>query len=489
MRFYAYCRIGLAGACFGVGVICLYGFIDAERSIKKGSNLFLYDWCGVAQKRNVIPIAVIGSGPAGLSAAMYGARAGMKAVVFEGDEPGGLLIKTGEVQNWPGSPDVTGPEVMERLRKQACSFGVVCITDVIEKVDFSRWPFLLQTAEGDTFYALTVVISTGAAPRLLNIEGEQEYWGCGVSACARCDAGCYKDREVVVVGGGDSAIEEALQLAPYAKKITIIHRRDQLRAAPNVRKRIEPYENINVLYDVRVKRIVGDDNGVTAVELINNQTQKTDMMPIDGVFLAVGHEPRTSIFKDALVTNDQGYIMLEGRSQVTNIPGVFAAGDVADPHYRQAGTAAGDGIKAGIDAVNFLFEVGFTTHRAKELAKNMFGVDEQLGADVHHITSADEFECLIAVPGRLVVATFYMPQEQSSSQMLEIVNVAAKEADVSISFSSVNIVANTTLAKRFHISKTPCLLAFADGKLVARYSDGMQSIDELLHLIRQVSQT
>lgn len=372
MDSHIYRRIRYIIVYLGICLAFLYGFINTKQSTKKTINKSSFDWSCVIGKNNIVPIAVIGSGPAGLSAAMYGARAGIKSVVFEGDFPGGLLVKTSYVENWPGVPHVLGPKVMKRLRKQACSFGVQCVTDTIEAINFSDWPFVLCTAEGNIIHALSVIISTGANPRHLHVKGEEEYWGRGVSSCARCDAPLYKNKEVIVVGGGDSAIEEALQLAPYAKKVTIVHRRNQLRASPHMRDHIISYKQINVLYDSRIKRIIGNGDEITAVELIDSQTEEISTMLIDGIFLAVGHEPNTEIFKDYISTDEQGYIILEGRSQVTNVPGVFAAGDVADPYYRQAGAAAGDGIKAGIDAILFLHEIGFTTQRAQEMATNMF---------------------------------------------------------------------------------------------------------------------
>ena len=237
----------------------------------------------------------------------------------------------------------------------------------------------MHTGEGETVHALTVVISTGAAPRYLGVPGEDDYKNKGVSACARCDALCYRDKEVVVIGGGDSAIEEALQLEPYAKKVTIIHRRDKFRAAPQVQQRVEKLDKVNTIWNAKVKRVVGNGSSVTGVELEDTQTGQTRVFPTQGMFLAIGHVPATEMFKDYIATDDQGFILLEGRSQATNLPGVFAAGDVADPSYRQAITAAGDGGKAGMDAIFFLQQIGFTTARAQDFVKSkkMFSIDEQ----------------------------------------------------------------------------------------------------------------
>jgi len=376
-RFYT--RIVFLAGCLLVCGVFVYGFVNTSRPVKRDViDLTAYDWNTVAQKRNIIPIAVIGSGPAGLNAAMYGARAGIKSVIFEGYEPLGLLMKTTDVSNYLGAPNTQGPKLMETSRKQAADFGVKFVGDVIESVDFSRWPYELYTGEGETVHALTVIITTGAAPRYLGVPGEEDYKNKGVSACARCDALCYRDKEVVVIGGGDSAIEEALQLEPYAKKVTIIHRRDKFRAAPQVQQRIESLDKVNTIWNAKVNRVIGDESSVTAVELEDMQTGKKSVFPTDGMFLAIGHVPATQMFKDYIALDEQGFIQLEGRSQATNLPGVYAAGDVADPSYRQAITAAGDGGKAGMDAIFFLQQIGFTTARAQEFVKSkkMFSGDE-----------------------------------------------------------------------------------------------------------------
>jgi len=468
-----------------------YDLPCSKASFKKSQ----FNWDNVAQKKNIIPIAVIGSGPAGLSAAMYGARGRVRTIVFEGEKPGGLLTETSEVKNWPGAPDVLGPDVMDSLREQACGFGVQVVADIIEEVDFSRWPFVLKTMNGDTVHALTVVISTGAAPRKLGIKGEQEYWGRGVSACARCDAPLFKDKVAVVIGGGDSAIEEAQQLTPYAKKVTIIHRRDKLRAAPQMQDQLSAQKNIDVIYNAAVKSVIGDDRKVTKVELIDTQTKEESAIPIDGLFLAIGHIPNTDFVKKYIDTDNQGFVWLQDRSQATNVSGVFAAGDVADPIYRQAGTAAGDGIKAGVDALNFLHSIGYTGDRAQSLESKMFDPegDACSVSEVERvvvISNKNDFDKFISKGTGLSAVLFYKGTESPSPKMMELLQESAQEVNSSISFALLDTLEQpslTTLSNNYSILKTPSLLVFSEGKLVARFSGIFKSSEAIVAAIGQIS--
>lgn len=305
-------------------------------------------------KEHVIPVVIIGSGPAGLVAAVYTTRECVNTIVIEGYEPGGLLTQTERVDNWPGVIGMPGQEIIDNLKKQATYFGATFLEDVVEHVDFDQWPYTLITENGKTLYARTVIIATGASPCKLGIPGEDAYWGRGVSTCALCDAPFYQDATVVVVGGGDSAIEEATTLAAYAKQVRILVRKDHMRAAASMQERLGRYPNITVKYNTQVHTIDGDGNQITTITLHNNKVGDTWSELIDGLFLAIGHQPNTAIFRHAIKTDDYGYIELIGRSQATSKAGVFACGDVADHDYRQAGVAAGDGIKAAIEAVRFL---------------------------------------------------------------------------------------------------------------------------------------
>ncbi len=306
-------------------------------------------------------VAIIGSGPAGFTAAIYSSRALLSTILFEGMQPGGQLTITTEVENYPGYPDgIQGPEMMEHFRKQAQRFGTITRFESIKKVDFSRHPFLLF-ADGDKEYeADAVIIATGASAKRLNAKGEEKFWGFGISACATCDGFFYKNQKVYVIGGGDSAMEEAMYLTHFASSVTIIHRRQEFRASKIMIQRAKSNPKIDFLLDTVVEEFLGEEKmgikKLTSIRVKNVITGEEKTLPADGVFYAIGHTPNTEIFKPFVETDSSGYIITKGKSAYTNISGVFACGDCQDPTYRQAVTAAGSGCIAAIDAERWLSE-------------------------------------------------------------------------------------------------------------------------------------
>ncbi|HLE33956.1 MAG TPA: thioredoxin-disulfide reductase [Bacteroidota bacterium] len=303
-------------------------------------------------------VIIIGSGPAGLTAALYSARANLSPLIFEGSQPGGQLTITTEVENYPGFPDgVMGPELMELFRKQALRFGAESLFKEVTEVDFSKRPFRV-VADDTEYFAEAIIISTGASAKLLNIPTESEFMGYGVSACATCDGFFFKNQHVVVVGGGDTAMEEATFLSKFASKVTIVHRRHELRASKIMQEKAAKNPKIEFIWDSVVDEVLGkNENGrksMTGVRLKNLKTGADTDFKADGLFLAIGHQPNTKIFKGKLDMNEVGYLKVQAGSTKTNIAGVFAAGDVADPVYRQAVSAAGTGCMAAIDAERFL---------------------------------------------------------------------------------------------------------------------------------------
>ena len=303
-------------------------------------------------KRKVI---IIGSGPAGLTAAIYSARANLSPLVFEGIQPGGQLTITTDVENYPGFPDgVMGPDMMDKFRKQAQKFGAECLFQTVEKVDISKKPFSVW-ANGQKYQSDSIIISTGASAKLLGLDAEKELMGNGVSACATCDGFFYKDKKVVVVGGGDSAMEEATFLTKFASEVTIIHRRDEFRASKIMVERAIKNPKISIKYNSIVKNIIGTkDSGVESIEIEDVKSKTTSIFNCDGVFMAIGHVPNTKIFNNSLNLDENGYILTKPDSTHTNIAGVFACGDVQDSVYKQAVTAAGSGCMAALDAEKWL---------------------------------------------------------------------------------------------------------------------------------------
>jgi thioredoxin reductase (NADPH) len=311
----------------------------------------------MSQKKEHAKVLIVGSGPAGYTAAIYAARAMLNPILVSGMEPGGQLTTTTDVENFPGfSSVIQGPWLMEEMRKQAEAVGTIFHNDVIKKVNFSNKPFEL-IGESDTVYtADSVIISTGAQARWLNLESETKFRGFGVSACATCDGFFYKDKEVVVVGGGNAAVEEALFLTKFASLVTLIHRRDSLRAEKLLQQKILSHPKIKIIWNSIVKEVIGTENpkGVTGIVLENTNDQSITNLKTHGVFVAIGHDPATKIFREQINMDAEGYVITKPDSTETNIKGIFAAGDVKDKIYRQAVTAAGMGCMAALEAEKFL---------------------------------------------------------------------------------------------------------------------------------------
>jgi thioredoxin reductase (NADPH) len=305
-----------------------------------------------ADVRNVI---VIGSGPAGFTAALYAARADLEPLVLKGLEAGGQLMLTTDVENYPGFADgILGPELMDQMEKQAQRFGAEIVPIHVTDVDLSARPFVVRAGD-EEWRAKTLIVATGATARWLGIPGEEKLRGRGVSACATCDGFFFRDRELLVVGGGDTAMEEASFLTKFASKVTIVHRRDAFRASKVMQDRVFANDRIEVAWNTVLEEIIGEDavTGAIARDVVTGESRE---LSTDGVFMAIGHDPTTALFRDALALDDDGYIQVSEPTTATSVPGVFAAGDVTDHTYRQAVTAAGQGCKAAIDAERFLSE-------------------------------------------------------------------------------------------------------------------------------------
>lgn len=297
---------------------------------------------------------IIGSGPAGYTAAIYASRANLSPILYQGIQPGGQLTTTTEIDNFPGYPQgTTGPALMEDLKQQAERFGAEIRTGIVTKVDFSKRPFTVIIDEQKEITAEAIILSTGATARYLGLESEEKFKGMGVSACATCDGFFYRKKVVAVVGGGDTACEEATYLATLCKQVYLIVRKDYLRASKAMQDKVFRTKNIEVIFEHNTKEILGDEDGVTGAMLVSNNGVERQI-EIDGFFLAVGHTPNTSVFKEYIKLNHEGYIETEGASSLTNVEGIFAAGDVKDHVYRQGIVAAGSGAIAAIDCERYL---------------------------------------------------------------------------------------------------------------------------------------
>lgn len=304
-------------------------------------------------------VVIMGSGPAGLTAALYTARANLEPLVFEGPEAGGQLTTTTDVENFPGFPEgIMGPELMDLMKEQSERFGAQCVQKAVTAVDFSKRPFLVST-EDEQIFASTFIISSGATARMLGLPSERELVGYGVSTCATCDGFFFRDKELVVIGGGDSAMEESIFLTKFATRVTVVHRRDKLRASVIMQQRARENEKIDFIWNGVVEDVLGSrEDGVTGVRIKDVVTGESYVKECEGMFVAIGHTPNSEIFRGQLDMDDNGYLITSNGSSETSVAGVFAAGDIQDTRYKQAITAAGSGCMAAMDAERFIEEHG-----------------------------------------------------------------------------------------------------------------------------------
>ena len=305
------------------------------------------------QSSNHYQLIIIGSGPAGLTAAIYASRANLKPLVINGTNPGGQLMGTTEVENWPGEKSIPGPQLMMKVQDHATHFGTTFLDESIQSVDFKKHPLTLTTDKGTILTASAVIVATGASPKKLGCPGENEYWGRGVTTCAVCDGAFYKDQSVMIVGGGDTAMEDASFMLNFTKQITIVHITDKLTASVAMQKKVINNPNIKIIYNSTVTEFHGDGNHVNGVTIKNQKTNESHKMPIAAVFIAIGLNPNVAPFRGQLAFTENGFIQVENNT-CTNVPGVFVAGDVADYRYRQAITSAGAGCMAALDAEKYI---------------------------------------------------------------------------------------------------------------------------------------
>ena len=452
-------------------LICLVACLKQSKDEKKPQ--LNYEISRALAQENVVPVAIIGSGPAGLSASLYVARAGMKAFVFAGPIPCGQLTQTTFIENWPGSKRVLGIDLMYDIKKQAESFGATIIHDTVTNIDFSSWPFALETEDGKKFKVMAVILATGAQPRRLNVVGESEYWGKGVTTCAVCDAPFFKDKEVVISGGGDSAAEMVFELAPYVKKVTILVRKGAMRAAAAMQKKVFEHKNAVIEFHKEIAGIYGDGQGVTSIDVYDNQTKMTERRAIDGVFLAIGHDPNNQMLQGGIALDEHGYVKMDGRSQETLTPGVFAAGEIQDPVYRQAIVAAGEGVKAALDATSFLYGIGFNAEIGKQLDQNFFEHFSDVKLELKEITENSELNDLVLNESSgLVILDFFSTDCPGCMQMLPVLEAIASKLAGKVTIIKTNyrkvkqtIFRELWLKHDIKVLKIPAMLIFKDGKL------------------------
>lgn len=459
-------------ALFGLGLWIIIKRASTQKQVITDSSIIM-NADKLASIQNLVPVAIIGSGPAGLSAALYTARMNLYTIIFKGAMPGGQLMGTSTVENWPGVGSMLGPDIMKAMEKHVEHFGVQFSVDSIEKVDFKTWPYALKTDEGSTIYAMTVIIATGSTPLRLHCPGEDEYWGRGVSTCAVCDAPFYKNRDVVVVGGGDSAAEAALQLSVASRHVILLVRGGTMRASTVMQKRLHECPNVEIKYHTNIAKINGDGSHVRQIDIVTKN--HPSIITADAVFISIGHKPNSELFKDFIALDQHGYIKLAvPGTQQTSVPGIFVAGDVADYRYRQAGVAAGDGIKAGLDAVSFMRDNGFTEIMDKQLERNYYDTNTNaVKVKLPVITSKFAYQTEIKNEKRAIVLDFYAPYCASCMRMIPIFESAAAKLGDQLKFIKVDVSQSKELSTMFDVPMIPTILVIKNGKLLSRSTEVM----------------
>ncbi|MBP7854609.1 FAD-dependent oxidoreductase [Candidatus Babeliales bacterium] len=446
----------------------------AQRQSRTLSKNLSYDLGYALRQDNVVPVTIVGSGPAGLSAALYIARIGMKVLTFTGPVPRGQLTQTTYIDNWPGTESVLGVNLMNDMQKHAEHFGATIVNDTITKIDFSTWPFEVQTDEGYSFKTMALIVATGATPKVLGIPGESEYWGKGVTTCAICDAFFFRNKEVVIAGGGDSAAEMVFELIPYVKKVTLLVRKGSMKASQSSQQKILSYPNAAIEYYKEIKEIYGNGQTVTAIDVYDNKTKSVQRRPIDGVFLAIGHDPNNKLVQADLAVDEHGYLLMQGRSQETSIRGVFAAGEIQDPYYRQAIVAAGEGVRAALDVKEFLYEIGFSPELGVQLQKHFFQDFSNDSMQLQEIVTTQELEKYVLKAKGLVVLDVYADDCPGCMKMLPVLEAVASKLKDSVTVLKTNM---TKISKTIHpklwyepynvqIRRIPAMVIFKDGKVL-----------------------
>ena len=414
-------------------------------------------------------VIVIGAGPAGLSAALYTARAGYKTKVFTDTPAGGTLQQIQTMENWPGRASLSGAELSQTLEQEAKKFGATLIKEAVTSVDFSQSPFIITTKNGEQLHALTVIIATGGQAKKLAIPGLEKYWGKGVDVCAICDGPLSKDKDVMVIGGSDSAAERAQQLAVYAQQVTMIVREPQLQAAARVQKYLRENPKIKILYNTEVTTIKGDGEHVTGVVLRNITTKKSSAVPISAVYLSIGFTPHSKVFENFIDLDKDGYIITNNKTQETSRPGIFAAGIVEDKRYGKAGVAAGNGIMAALDALAYLENTGY-----KPTA-------DTAQATRATITTQEEFDKLVQSSPKPMIIKVYSPLCATCKTLSAPFEDLAQKYSPKALFYTIDIQKSAKLAQHLSVKTVPTLLIFNQGKLISQKEvESKQQLDNFV---------
>lgn len=454
---------------------------------------------------NVLPIAIIGSGPAGYSAAIATSRGGFHTVVFEGPKPGGQLMSTTYVENWPGIPKSLGSDIMKNFKNQAKSFGTLFSPESIEKVVLTEWPFKLYTNSKKEISALSIIVATGTTPNKLNVPGERKYFGKGLMSCAVCDSPFTKDSKVILISDNLSSsdenhselissieiiLEQVTQLAVYAREILILLPSNNIgELVEFLKQKLKEYPQVTFRSNVHIKAIKGDESKVNGVEIIDNNTNKKEFLKTDWIFLATGQKPNSQLFQNQLKFDNKGFIKLACYTQETSVPGVFSAGNVSNGRYRQASAAAGDGVKAGLDTINFIRKKLQINEKIANSFKDRLYIPD-LEADHENsklkaITSKKEFEDDVANKlDKLLIFAAYSPLCNDCKQVMPIFEKVLPEYEDKIESFKINIIEAQPLVKFLELSSVPTFIFYYNGKQISKIQlDGTINKDKIKKIL------
>lgn len=438
----------------------------------------------IADKKPLIAVAIIGGGPTGLAAALPPARSGYTPVVFQGPKPGGELREAQVVENWPGLCKQSGASCMDKLEAQAVGFGAQIVPLVVDELDVSTWPYKLSLNNGTHVYALTVIIATGSTQRMLGVEGEQTYWGKGLFSCGLCDGSYARGKDAVIIGGGDIAIQRALQLLPEACHITLIIPGPRMSAHETMQEKIKDQPSISLIFNKEVKEIVGTDKGITHVMLYDTVTKETSPFSTSCVFLSTGLTPNTELFKGKITLAQDGCVSLKDtRSQETALEGIMAAGTVSDPTYRQIAAITGDGTKAGMDALSWLSKWGFDSQLRGLLSPNSYIPPKIPHPLIKHIATLREFRHALR-DQKPVLLEFYSPECPSCRKMEGPLTTVTEEHKNRINVYKIDKDKLYSLIEQFDINLIPAFLLMKNGKEITRL-EGESNLAELSERVRK----